>query len=392
MSKKKVAKKKKTTRKKATASTRGGSSKKKSRLRSKAAKKKASVRSKTKNTKVKAATRRAKKPAGRKTATKVKKTAAKKKVAKKKVTKKKVSAKKKAASSRKTAAKKKVAKKKVAKKKVTKKKVSAKAKATSSRKTAAKKKVAKKKVSTKAKSTSSRKKPVTKKASSAKKRAPKTRATAEKSQVTTPAASPAKEVKEVVRMKKEGVIRVAQGERRPFKRSEPERAASPAANGVNTTSESAESNPPKKMSVAAKKRAEAEAAFRAVAPSAQANEEPQVHRSEFELRVSARDSLTSELRHADSKAGALSAARTLAEKFELPPDQGLLLKIISLKDKNLSRLALEELIELEDRGRVRANDDLVGSLRDIRSRDKETVELRDLLLRKIGRPMVNSRF
>ena len=76
-------------------------------------------------------------------------------------------------------------------------------------------------------------------------------------------------------------------------------------------------------------------------------------------------------------------ARELAERFQLPPDQSVLVKVITLGDKRLTRLALEELLELEDRGRVRVNPELVEALEGVRHRDREIREIRDLLLQKL---------
>ncbi len=166
---------------------------------------------------------------------------------------------------------------------------------------------------------------------------------------------------------------------------------------------------PATMSVAAKNRAVAEAAFKKLTPSTQVKDQsggvsvgvraaPATssaqpsgaagqghHKSDFELRISHRDSLTTALRLAESDSKALEAAQELAHKFQLPPDQNLLIRIVELGDETLTKLALEELLELDDRGRVRPNRALVDAVGQIRSVDRETVELKDLFLEKIGR-------
>jgi hypothetical protein len=153
------------------------------------------------------------------------------------------------------------------------------------------------------------------------------------------------------------------------------------------------------MSVAQKNRAAAEAAFLRVAeprapspvPAAPSNgvHAPtpgpgQPHKSAFEMRISERDSLTTSLRLAESKEAAIQAAQDLAERFQLPPDQSLLVKVIGLGDERLTKLALEELLELDDRGRVRRTPDLREALDRLKSRDRETTELKELLLEKMG--------
>jgi hypothetical protein len=102
------------------------------------------------------------------------------------------------------------------------------------------------------------------------------------------------------------------------------------------------------------------------------------------MRISERDSLTTTLRITDSRETALQAARELAQRFQLPPDQALLVKVIGLGEAGLTKLALEELLELDDRGRVRRTPDLRDALDKLRSNDRETNELKDLLLEKIG--------
>ncbi|MEM6863174.1 MAG: hypothetical protein AAF627_20725 [Myxococcota bacterium] len=145
------------------------------------------------------------------------------------------------------------------------------------------------------------------------------------------------------------------------------------------------------MSFAERQRAEAEAAFKKIAPSWSTEPEPAeepeinlpIHKSEFQIRISEQDSLTTQLRLSEGTA-AKRAAKELAARFRLPPDQNLLVKVIGLGDKSLLRLALEELLELDDRGRVRANPELIDALQGIKSRDKEVKELRALFLEKLN--------
>jgi hypothetical protein len=151
----------------------------------------------------------------------------------------------------------------------------------------------------------------------------------------------------------------------------------------------------KPQSFAERVRAEAEAAFQRIAPqwktedqpppaeAEPATSNPALHRSTFEIRISEQDALTTKLRTTVGR-GALEAAQELARRFRLPPDQGLLLKVIELKRTELTKLALEELLELDDRGRVRSNPELIQTLKGIKSRDKEIKELRDLILEKLG--------
>jgi hypothetical protein len=227
-------------------------------------------------------------------------------------------------------------------------------------------------------------------------------------------------------MKERSVVRIAAGERKPRKVEDEKpvqtelplaaaptppvpppiktiRRAAAAKVEINPKLESSRGliAPPrsqaKPMSVAEKRRSDAEAAFQRVAP-AQAtppsvpqngassnNAAPgQPHKSSFEMRISERDSLTTTLRLTESRETALAAARELAQRFKLPPDQVLLVKIISLADPGLTKLSLEELLELDDRGRVRLTPELKESLDKLKSDDRETVELKELLLEKIG--------
>jgi hypothetical protein len=211
--------------------------------------------------------------------------------------------------------------------------------------------------------------------------------------------------------KKPGVLRVARGERRPTrsnKKQDPVETARAALakvgmpekdNGevkkpgrvveINPRLESSrdkiESKPTtqqKPPSVAEKKRQEAEAAFQKIAP--QHNELTQhFHKSRFDVRISERDSLATQIRMSASHEEALKAARELADRYKLPPDQVTLLRIVELGDERLTKLALEELLELDDKGRVRPTSDLITTVTAIHSKDAETIELKDLLLEKV---------
>ena len=149
----------------------------------------------------------------------------------------------------------------------------------------------------------------------------------------------------------------------------------------------------KPMTFAERQRAEAEAMFQQIAPKwkeepppppTNNGASPHFHKSEFEIRVSERDSLTTALRLEQNKKRSLAIAQKLADDFQLPPDQGVLMKVLTLRDERLTLLALEELLELEDRGRVRPSDDLVKAVKGSRGKNPEIAELRTLLLQKLG--------
>lgn len=159
----------------------------------------------------------------------------------------------------------------------------------------------------------------------------------------------------------------------------------------------------KTMSVAAKHRAAAEAVFAkltvaeakpaeagAAAEGAAATPMPFSARppdqggGSYQMRISEHDSAVTALRLASSPAETLDAARNLADRFKLPPDQSLLLRVVALGDARLTKLALEELLELEDRGRVRPTPELKNVLGALQSTDPETREIRQLFLEKIG--------
>lgn len=152
--------------------------------------------------------------------------------------------------------------------------------------------------------------------------------------------------------------------------------------------------------MAARQRAEAEAAFRKIAPGwtplgpsepkgpvkarRDAPDDRHFRKSEFEIRYSERDSLVTDLRFTDQKKKAVSIARDLVARFQLPPDQDVLVKVLSLGEPDLVRPALEELLELDDRGRVRANPALTRVLKRVKISEPDLRELKDLLLAKLG--------
>lgn len=73
------------------------------------------------------------------------------------------------------------------------------------------------------------------------------------------------------------------------------------------------------------------------------------------------------------------------EEFgRLPPDQSLLTRVLTFKDDGLLERALDELLELDGRGKVRSSPDLVRTIKGIRSKNSGVRELADLLLEKLG--------
>ncbi len=160
--------------------------------------------------------------------------------------------------------------------------------------------------------------------------------------------------------------------------------------------------PARPMSVAAKHRAAAEAVFArltvpetkpAEAPAAAAEAPAALPYSarpadqgggSYTMRISEHDSAVTALRLASNTQETLEAARNLADRFKLPPDQSLLLRVVALGDARLTKLALEELLELEDRGRVRPTPELKNVLGALQTSDPETREIRQLFLEKIG--------
>ncbi len=167
----------------------------------------------------------------------------------------------------------------------------------------------------------------------------------------------------------------------------------------------------KVMSVAMKHRAAAEAMFSRLTADAPkpaepaavdaAPAEPEAPRAEepplpfaarsadegggsYSMRVSERDVLVTQLRLTTESDELLAAARALVERFALPADQAVLLKVIPLGDDQLTQVALEELLELQDRGRVRANPEILQVVGDIRSRSPDVTDLKTLLLQKLG--------
>ncbi len=218
----------------------------------------------------------------------------------------------------------------------------------------------------------------------------------------TPARPPQAESKASPADKPKTVIRMSASERAANRNRRGKAAHPPGMHELNPKLQSSRDILPRSegqvpggrpMSFAEKVRAEAEAAFQKIAPAWSPNEAepepepaapaPEVHRSQFQIRISEQDQLTVKLRMSEGRA-AVAAAKELADKYQLPPDQSLLMKVITLRNTELTRLALEELLELDDRGRVRSNPELIAALQGIKSRDKEIRELRSLFLEKLG--------
>ena len=159
--------------------------------------------------------------------------------------------------------------------------------------------------------------------------------------------------------------------------------------------------PRERMSVAAQQRAMVEEAFSRIAPglSAVAATEPEpeseapkhrggppeFHRSEFQIRFSQQDQLATAVRLSKSKREAKEAAIELVTRFgQLPPDQGVLMRVLGMGDEMLLEKALDELLELDGRGKVRQSPELIKAIRGIRSRSSSVRELVELLLEKLS--------
>ncbi|MEE2901828.1 MAG: hypothetical protein VYC39_05835 [Myxococcota bacterium] len=354
-----------------------------------ARKKKVSKKPSVKATKKKVAKKKVAKKATKK---KVAKKATKKKVTKK-ATKKKVA--KKATKKKVT---KKATKKKVAKK-ATKKKVAKKATKKKVAKKATKKKVAKKATKKKVAKKATKKK-VAKKV--AKKKVALQKETSSKGE-TTPESKKASPRKVIRRARAnddtlaKSMKSVLSGEQSSA--PSPRKELDPRFEKSNLVSKSAAPKE-KTMTVAEKNRATAEAMFAQISQGPPADamvqaetgantrpvaQVPAYRRGEFgNIRWNERDALTTELRLAQSRKEIMAAAQQLAERHRLPPDQNLLLKVLELRNKELTRLALEELLELDDRGRVRPTPELRTALNELKTRDKEARELKELLVEKLG--------
>lgn len=103
------------------------------------------------------------------------------------------------------------------------------------------------------------------------------------------------------------------------------------------------------------------------------------------MRFSRQDQLATEVRTAKSAVDAKRAARELLDEFkQLPPDQGLLTRVLTFKDDELIERALDELLELDGRGKVRSTPELMDSVRRLRSKNRDVQYLRELLLEKLG--------
>ncbi|MBI2377595.1 MAG: hypothetical protein HYV07_26575 [Deltaproteobacteria bacterium] len=102
-------------------------------------------------------------------------------------------------------------------------------------------------------------------------------------------------------------------------------------------------------------------------------------------RINPIDSLTTRLRLSSDREELLAAARELASTHHLPPDPTLLLKVLALKEADLVKAALDAMLELHDRGRVRRSPELARLISDVPTfGDRDTQELKQLLLAKIG--------
>lgn len=159
--------------------------------------------------------------------------------------------------------------------------------------------------------------------------------------------------------------------------------------------------PPQRMSVAAQQRALAEEAFSRIAPTLSAvatteTEEPAetpqhrggppaFHRSEFQIRFSEQDSLSTAIRLSKNLRDAKAAAIELVERFgRFPPDQAVLMRVLTMSDDRLLEMALDELLELDGRGKVRQSPELLSALNGIKSKNSNVSELMELLLEKLG--------
>jgi hypothetical protein len=291
-----------------------------------------------------------------------KKAPAKKAVAKKAPTKKVVAKK---APTKKAVARKAPAKKAVAKKAPTKKVVAKKApaKKAATKKAATKKAPAKKAVAKKAPTKKAVAKKVPAKKPSSKK-TPTKKLTAKKAPTAKKAAVP---VAEVAPPKPDFLMR------RP----------KPATDG--------EAPKPKPMNVAAKKRADAEAAFKMSAAGEEVKGLPATSPAQRApndfgpIRLNERDRLTIELRNAEgAEQTCLAALRLIDSKHPLPPDPTVLIGLVPLDDRRVRIAALEELLELRHRGRLRDSVELREALGSVPPADREAVELRGMILDHLG--------
>lgn len=211
---------------------------------------------------------------------------------------------------------------------------------------------------------------------------------------------PERESAEPGRAGKPKVLRYARGEaRKATKRRVGLNGAAPHPNGAAATPP-APPTPRERLSVAAQLRAAAEAQFSKIAPSlstvaGEASPEadapqhrggpPQFHQSEFQIRFSEQDQLANRVRNARSAADAEEAASQLIQRFgTLPPDQALLTRCLAFSDDRILEKALDELLELDGRGKVRSTPELIGAVREIRSKSPTVLELVELLLEKLG--------
>lgn len=112
---------------------------------------------------------------------------------------------------------------------------------------------------------------------------------------------------------------------------------------------------------------------------------PHFHQSEFQRRFSRQDQLATAIRTAKSAAEAKRAAKELVEQFgQLPPDQVLLMRVLTFGDDVLTEKALDEFLELDGRGKVRSSPELIQAIRSVRTKSTTVRELVELLLEKLG--------
>jgi hypothetical protein len=155
-----------------------------------------------------------------------------------------------------------------------------------------------------------------------------------------------------------------------------------------------------RMSVAAQQRALVEQQFAEIAPAlsraaAEPEEEhaapsyrggpPSIHQSPAQAKLSLVDQLTTAVRNAKRPEDARRAAHDLIDELgQLPPDQALLTRVLTFRDDRLLEKALDELLELDGRGKVRASPELTAIVKKIDSPNRDVQYLQELLLEKLG--------
>ncbi|MBX2811293.1 MAG: hypothetical protein KTR25_05775 [Myxococcales bacterium] len=112
---------------------------------------------------------------------------------------------------------------------------------------------------------------------------------------------------------------------------------------------------------------------------------PAFHRSEFQIRYSQQDQLATAIRLGKTKRDVRMAASELVEQFgKLPPDQAVLIRVLEIPNDALLEKALDELLELDGRGKVRQSPELMKAIRGIQSKSAVVRELVELLDEKLG--------